>query len=133
MRYYKQIKSGFGKGDCLKTCIGCLMNINPRKIPNFSVKSAWYEDMGRWLMERGWGVVYCENVEDLWGCTAIAVGLSPRCDEEDGSKVGREKKLHCVIVDTSPGESYWVHDPHPSNAYLLDVRYFLVLVKREPK
>lgn len=41
MTKYQQIYSSGEKGDCFRTALGCLLDVHPRKIPNFGHRNRW--------------------------------------------------------------------------------------------
>jgi hypothetical protein len=112
-------------GDCWRTCVACLLDVEPETVPHFILKPSWYEDTLAWLRERGYGLYefggLFEQVSHtgLVGCHHIITGGSPR----DPVNV-----KHAVIgLDE---EVVW--DPHPSRAGIVGEPhgwYHAILVK----
>jgi Fe-S-cluster formation regulator IscX/YfhJ len=132
MTKHKQTIFGFGKGNCFSTCIACLMDLTPDEVPNFCQEPTWLEDAVNWLKERGVGVVYAEERGYMLNCYAIATGRSPRWKQmaEQHPDVDPKKFLHSVIVHLGGfgDKDQWVHDPHPDDSFIEDVRDWIILI-----
>ena len=135
MTKHKQVLFGYGQGDCLRTCIASILDKPLEDVPNFCVKDSWFEDMVNWCYGEGVGVLYQARKSPpngLMGCYAIATGRSPRWRQmaEQHPDVDPELFLHCVVVRIGRyGEGCdWVHDPHPDNTWIDDVRYWIILI-----
>lgn len=103
-------------GDCLRACVASMLSKPYDSVPNFSKYLSWFETMRWWAREIGRDFdAYCPDGPAMNpGQFGIATGPSPRGDF-----------LHCVVVDH---ELETVHDPHPSDAGILGVRYVILLV-----
>lgn len=104
-------------GDCLRTTVANLLHLPYEEVPHFAQHVGWWDCMRRWARSRG-GDFVCVAPEDgvirhLFveppspGDRFVACGPSPRGDF-----------WHVVLVDR---DLRLVHDPHPSDAGLLEV------------
>ena len=103
-------------GDCLRTVIGCLLEIDPLEIPHFGERGKewraalqeWLRPMGLCLLE----IAYVKSVDrelaasSIHGCYHMISGPSPRSTEDE--------LLHCVVGKDGLVE----HDPMPGSAGL---------------
>lgn len=138
MTRHKQTIFGYGSGDCFRTCVACILDLAVEDVPNFCLKETWLEDLVRWCSERGVGVVYLDRPQHdlyLMNCYAIATGQSPRWRSmvEKHPDVLPSKFLHAVIAKIGGYgvKDEWVHDPHPDNTFVEDVRDWIILVPQQ--
>lgn len=103
------------KGNCLAAALASLLNRSLTEIPAFeeNPQDWWPGDVLDWLTEEGYEV-------EVWSADltppgyVMAMGMSPR------------GIFHSVIF--KDGEL--IHDPHPSNAGLLNVQTYWQLIPR---
>jgi hypothetical protein len=137
MTPHKQKLFGFGAGDCFRTCIASILDLDPESVPNFCERDTWYEDCVQWLKKRGIGVMYFEERGHTVNCYAIVSGRSPRWKQmaEQHPDVDPSKFLHSVVAWLGDyGEKDEpVHDPHPDNAFIETFRDWMVLVPSQVK
>ena len=104
-------------GNCMEACFASLLEIGLSEVPEFIDKNGWYEEVLKWLHNRGYhmvcwdGIIHCSDF-------CIAVGDSPRGDFQ-----------HCVIYKNNE----MVHDPHPSGYGLKKINQIWVIQKLEKK
>lgn len=125
-------------GNCFATCVACLLEIDPRTVPNFAAHPGdWWAPFQDWLACRGLVAieVHCNEKEAyLWPLPSnvfcIVNGKSPRGDHS-----------HSVIAKTVavPGDGQrdhrfdYVHDPHPSNDFVTEpIRSLTFIVAQLP-
>jgi hypothetical protein len=56
-------------GDCLRTCIGCLLNLAPADVPHFLHDNSddWLQRLNAWLAPRGLTyLVFCADNDGSW-------------------------------------------------------------------
>lgn len=98
-------------GDCWRTCIACLLDMEPSEVPHFAALDGnWWANTQAWLMQRGLALYQYAYMDDfeaqgISGCHHIITGPSPR---------DPENVRHSVIG--MDGQVFW--DPHPSRAGL---------------
>lgn len=72
MKYYHQIEMHDPEngryGDCVRTCIGCLLDLEPASVPNFAAvqDGEMWDRVREWLAERGFALftfMYGEEIE----------------------------------------------------------------------
>ena len=135
MNRQKQTIYDFSNGNCFSTSLACILEIPLETIPNFCAgpNDNWFMDCYLWLKERGYGLISMNFPTPvgmeliLSDFLCIATGHSPR----------NKEKLHCVVAQvenkiTPEGFQFYVnlvHDPHPSNDFILDVVEIMIIVK----
>lgn len=122
MKYQKQLNPRHAPdegliGDCLRTCVASLLDLEARDVPNFVEKSGkvnddWHRDLTRWLRARGLAWIEFPYPADGLPVYHIVTGASPR-----GSY------LHCCVGL----KGAIVMDPHPDGMCLRD-RQFAALI-----
>ena len=112
MTPYKQTKTTQNgeRGNCLATCLGCLLDIPVSQVPSFEEmdKDKWAKELVSWLAGKGLAI---RAVMEAPPGYAIAIGYH---------KCGI---LHAVIV--RDGEFF--HDPNPSNEFVETVRNYWII------
>lgn len=125
MKPLLQTKFGNKEGNCLSTCIACLLDFDdPDQVPNFCAKHPdngdWLEALNAWLLER-FGIqalLLDKNAAELIYGLWIATGKSPRGDFD-----------HCVIYSGKNPE----HDPHPDKTFIEgSIKDCLLLIPLNP-
>lgn len=129
MRKQDQTVHGEGTGNCLATCIACVLDVDVALVPNFCATwRDWQEVMNEWLSEHfGLSILTV-----TWppgdrllafprGGDVILSGPSPRF-----------QCMHSVVgtVCRESGEPQMQHDPHPSREGLKRIKeldYFVVV------
>lgn len=131
-------EEGTVHGNCLRTCIACILEIDPDEIPTLEdMGEKWFEAFYYFLQERGYefdGTLYL-NKNNEYGKDAaeaelerfkkyigvdgyiIVGGKSPRTYVTRG---------HAVVYKN--GEFFW--DPHPSRAGLLEIEDALMIRRK---
>lgn len=95
-------------GDCLRTSLSCVLDLDRDEVPNFARYVSWWDAMRRWLRERGQDLWFYPDAHELRGSELVILsGPSPR-----------GAFFHCV-VGTASSKVVW--DPHPSRAGLVSV------------
>lgn len=124
MQYHKQTT----ETNCFRTCVACLLDLGISEIPDCcnGTTSEWsFEKFQRWLANRGLqaievnlGVAALHPVSCPVDC--ILTGPSPR-----GGGL-----LHAVVGRFQPGFGGFdvVHDPHPSDEGIVDIKHILFFV-----
>ena len=112
----KQTKFGAGEGNCLNACLASLFDIPLENTPDFGkMRGLWVTGFLRFIKKMGHeyvGTGKPDEVAETKGYV-IVCGVSPR------------NLMHSVIyLDGKP-----FHDPHPSNEFLTEVRYFYMIEK----
>ena len=95
------------RGNCLATCLGCLLDLPVSRIPEFEEmgRNEWRTSLNEWLNSIGYKM---ESVVTAPVGFAIAVGWR------------KDKVLHAVIV--KDGEFF--HDPNPSGEFFTKHRNY---------
>lgn len=106
----RQTKFGDPDGNCLEACIATITGLELDEIPHFLEE--WYLEYEKWLRGRGWLIAW-------WN--AGAGGDPPGLAIANGPSF-RGLPHSVVYLD---GLLY--HDPHPSDAGLVEVRYWILL------
>jgi hypothetical protein len=104
-------------GDCLRTAVACLLEVSYRAVPHFAQHVGWWDCMRRWARGRGVDVACIPVVdgsvrygfEDPPPASLRMLGCGPS---------PRGPFWHVVLVDL---DLHLVHDPHPSDAGLVEV------------
>jgi hypothetical protein len=127
MIFQKQTIGGLEEnrtGNCMATCVACLLDMPVSKVPNFIEKPRTFKLLGEFLAERGYefnGFWYYPppdwsgKFRGVNGC-AIVGGLSPR----------PYVNAHAVIYKN--GLPYW--DPHPDDTFTLGIRRVFLITKK---
>lgn len=99
-------------GDCWRTCIASILEVDRDDVPNFveiemedEESTAWWDATNEWLNERGFHLIELDLNVQNWapdGYTILS-GRSPRGEHN-----------HCVV---GKGVEV-VHDPHPEGGGL---------------
>lgn len=124
-------------GNCFATCVACLLELDPAIVPNFVAKRGdWWAGLQDWLVERGYFAIEVDYKADqpatFWplpgDVLCIVNGKSPRGDHTHSVICKTE------IVDGAIRNSrfVWVHDPHPSNDFVGEVRSITFIVPLPP-
>jgi hypothetical protein len=102
------------KGNCLRASLASIFELDIDDIPKFELmdKSAWKKAFVLWL--------------DSMGVELHEQESSPQ-DNQFHLMIGESPRgvLHCVVAKNG----VMIHDPHPSQAGLLNVKKHWVLVK----
>lgn len=106
----RQTKFGDPDGNCLEACIATITGLELDEIPHFL--DEWYLEYETWLHALGWRMAW-------WN--AGAGGDPPGLAIANGPSF-RGLPHSVVYLD---GLLY--HDPHPSDAGLVEVRYWILL------
>lgn len=108
-------------GDCMRAAVASLLRIPYDEVPHFAQHVSWYDTMRRWARQRGgdFGVGVPENgsVRHMFADPAdapVMLGFGPS---------PRGPFWHTVLVDV---DLNLVHDPHPSDAGLVEVAEVMV-------
>jgi hypothetical protein len=111
-------KEGRPHGNCLSACIASMLEISIEDVPIFVKSDTWFEDMFKWLQDRGYefkGTLYGTDILNYdvgIGGYYIVNGLSPRNGKE--LSVGTP---HAVLFKDRKMD----FDPHPSDSGLLSI------------
>lgn len=109
----KQTTFGDPDGNCFEACLASLAGIPLETIPHYT-NDGWFGSYARWLREHGWHLLYWPGgVEEAPMGFAIASGPAER---------GLD---HSTIYFN--GALY--HDPHPSDAGLVNVNGWMILIR----
>jgi hypothetical protein len=117
------------QGDCFKTCVAMILDIDPELVPNFCAygKEKWWRIFQDWL----------EQIH----LTAIEVNISkqPLCWTVGGTpcivsgKSPRGDWLHSVVAASMEERDYeYLFDPHPDDTWLDDVQYITFFASLRP-
>ena len=111
----------FETGDCFRACVASILDLSIESIPNFMKEGPdkflynldnWSKNIGYLLLD-----VEMEDISRFKDSYLIATGLSPR---------GKDKNhLHAVIYLNEE----MVHDPHPDNTCIVEIKYYTVFVR----
>jgi len=113
LREVDQTKFGDPDGDCFEACIASITSIPLDEIPHF-LSQNWFEEYRGWLRKQGWKTAWWD----------AASGSFPQGLAIGNGKAERGLAHSVVCLD---GELF--HDPYPSRAGLLEVRYWVLLWK----
>ena len=135
MREQKQTILDFTNGNCFATSLACILERPLEEIPNFCAgpNDNWFTDCYNWLKENGYGMISMKFPSPegselvLSDLPCIVTGHSPR----------NKEKFHCVVgkIENKISEAGFqpfvnlIHDPHPSNDFILDVVEIMIIVK----
>lgn len=105
-------------GNCLQACVASLLEKDLTEVPHFAALSddTWFSEMCNWITDHGY------EFDDTGDCVdfknyVLAIGPSPR------------GVSHAVIYY----DGKLAHDPHPSRAGILDVKWAaIVRPKNQP-
>ena len=126
-------------GNCFASCVASILEMPLADVPNFcAIEGDWWKPFQYWLFMRGlYAVEVVCNYEQhyLWplppDVLCIVTGKSPRGDFS-----------HAVVARTVAGETgdgeynhgfEYVHDPHPSNAYVEKPKSILFFAALAPE
>jgi hypothetical protein len=101
--------------DCFSTCLGIILQVHPKNIPNWNAvaglgddNAQWWAAVRDWLRPRGWGILnlsvlpnVLETIEGLY----IVSGKTPR------------GLMHATVWL----DGKMLHDPHPDASGLTEV------------
>lgn len=113
-------------GNCWSTCVAMLLGMDTRDVPNFcglypDDDGTWFRRANEWLSERGVLLASFNSDPATWGeayAHALCIASGPAARGHDHSVVWQHGKV--------------LHDPHPSDAGLIEAREFEVLVIVDP-
>ena len=121
-------------GNCFATCVACLLDLDPSVVPNFAAKRGdWWASFQDWLVERGYFAIEIDHKNPdepaaFWplpgDVLCIINGKSPRGDYTH-SVIGKTEVVDAACRQT---RFVWVHDPHPSNEWVGEVRSITFVV-----
>ena len=106
-------------GDCYRTCIACILNLQPKTVPNFAQlywddNEKWDEENRKWLKERNLGIAsiafqqeLSSLLEDLKKFNDIYFILTGR---------SRNNTNHAVVCYNGK----IIHDPSIDNSGIID-------------
>jgi len=88
MNYYKQRNQGFSDGDCFRTAVACILEVDPESIPNIIGEAEIHDEtaysrMRDWFHIRGMGLASAG-----WNCS--------------------KGNFMSEIVELNFGDSYWM-------------------------
>ena len=115
IKFYDQTKFGgcdapIGeRGNCDKSCLATLIGCDPSEIPDYQdlVGDAWWKERDRFLHSMGFHIITFGDLIGSVGGLCIAAGKSPR-----------GKYNHAVLARVTSEHVEFIHDPHPSRAFL---------------
>jgi hypothetical protein len=127
----KQTIFGSPNGNCFATCVASLLDLPLSEVPNFcgGENENWFSEFQQWLGERGFYAIDLHAVSEPFLCPV-----------PDGTLViisgmGARGLLHSIIGSyrLKDGEHFWdhVHDPHPDDTGIEDVRSITFIVRKE--
>lgn len=123
----QQTVFGDGKGNCFATCIACILDLPVSEVPNFcgdywTDDGEWFRQANKWLAQHGLRYIefsfgdWLSHDHGLPDCHVIVSGPGPRgCDH---STVWLGGNL--------------AHDPHPSDAGLVEPKIVGFFVPLDP-
>lgn len=101
-------------GNCLQACIASILELKLEEVPHFVTlpDDEWFAFLCNWLYDQGYEV---EDFDSVWETDdfMLVVGPSPR------------SVSHAVVYKN--GEL--VHDPHPSDVGILEVKWCMAIYK----
>lgn len=123
-------------GDCWRTAIACLLDIDPHTVPHFvnDFGKDWMNETANWLwrhdLAHGYSPLPVPESEPYYEWFTAALndteyalldGPSPRGD------------FYHVVVGSKDAQGNWymVHDPHPSQAGLVGIEGVHLILPRE--
>ena len=109
-RLVRQTRFGNPDGNCLEACIATITGLALEEIPHF-LGDDWFADYRGWLGEKGWNVAWWDAGEGAEP-SGLAIASGPSVRGLPHSVVYRDGVFH---------------DPHPSDAGLIEVQYWLLL------
>jgi len=103
MKPVKQVKlKSDDDGDCFCACIASILELPLSEVPHFTDR-LWFRRYNNWLRKFGLKLLRVKNIDLRNSGYTIEVGDSPRY------------VYHAVVCKNGKR----VHDPHPSNEFLL--------------
>lgn len=102
-------------GDCWRTCLACLLDIDPLAVPHFGeLGDQWFKETQAWLGKRGLAMFDMPYMEifphiEVKGAYHIISGISPRDPAVRHSVIGLDGEVH--------------HDPHPDDTGIVGERH----------
>ena len=125
MRKTKQTK--FGKeGNCFSACLSCLLDMDLEDVPEFLDEDKWLKDLDAWLSKRWY--MYVELDWDAkrtfmsWHGDCLVIGCGPSTRGLSHAVIGR------MYVNRGRNEFKPVHDPHPDNTFLVELKQVGLIV-----
>lgn len=124
-----QTRFGYPEGNCLQSCIACLLGCEIEDLPAMTdPKASWQLELNEYL-QRVHGLIYLEVPFDenlMWWGDSIVLGLGP---SDIPNAPG-----HAVLVRAKIVEGKYsienIHDPMPAGKFLPRIDAFGVLVKQ---
>lgn len=97
------------RGNCDKTCLATLIGCDPSEIPDYQELNgdAWWKERDSFLHSRGFHIITFGGLIGSVGGLCIAAGKSPRGEYN-----------HAVLARVTGEHVEFIHDPHPSRAFL---------------
>lgn len=113
-------------GNCWSTCIAMLLGIDTSEVPNFcgiyrEEDGTWLRKANEWLREKGALLMPFNDDPVTW---------APECDQLICIASGPAERGHPHSVVWKGGKI--LHDPHPSDAGLIEAREWEVLIISDP-
>ena len=108
MSHYKQ---AIGSTNCMQCCVGYLLGLTLAQVPDFSTDGGW-EGFGAFATSHGYAAVMLPGNREL-EADYLASGTTAR-----GTS-------HMVVMN----DGKLIHDPHPSNAGLVEVQCVWLLAR----
>jgi hypothetical protein len=117
-------------GNCLQTVVASLLDLDVDEVPHFAVYLDWFGAMRRWARERDGDFTYFpipvpDQYADAWASVQAWMAEAP------------DRSRFLIIDGPSPRGDFWhvavgnadlslAHDPHPSQAGLVEVKGVIV-------
>lgn len=117
MKPVKQTKfhSESENGNCMAASLASLLELPLNQVPQFEEnQERWKQLLFDWLESMGLTIRTQDNAPEGF---AIATGMCERGFH------------HAVVVH----DGQWAHDPHPTNAFLTNIRKFWVIEPKQPQ
>lgn len=97
------------RGNCDKSCLATLIGCDPSEIPDYQdlTGDEWWQERDSFLHSRGFHIITFGGLIGSVGGLCIAAGKSPR-----------GKYNHAVVARVTGERVEFIHDPHPSRAFL---------------
>lgn len=114
-------------GNCWSTCIAMLLGMDTKLVPNFCGQfrdddGLWYRKANEWLADRGVALMTFNTDPVKWGpayADAVCIASGPAARGHNHSVLWQSGKL--------------LHDPHPSDAGLIEAVDFDIVVVKNPE
>jgi hypothetical protein len=110
-RPVRQSRFGDPDGNCFEACIATITGIPLEDIPHF-LSDDWYAEYRVWLRAKGWNLIWWDA-----GAGAEPPGIAI------ASGTSERGLPHSVVYR----DGVLTHDPHPSDAGLSELQYWLLL------